>query len=41
MAVAEINAAGGIQGRKIEVVSRVDNANPGDAVPAAGEPLSR
>jgi branched-chain amino acid transport system substrate-binding protein len=37
MAVEEINAAGGVLGKKIEVVSRDDGANPGDAVRAADE----
>ncbi len=32
LAVDEVNAAGGVLGRKIEVVSRDDNGNPGDAV---------
>src|SRR5580765_3469086 len=37
----EINAAGGVLGRPIEVVSRDDNGNPGDAVRVAEELLSR
>lgn len=41
LAVDEINAAGGVLGRKIEVVSRDDNGNPADAVRAAEELLSR
>jgi branched-chain amino acid transport system substrate-binding protein len=41
LAVEEINAAGGIGGRKIEVVSRDDNASPGDAVRVAEELVSR
>lgn len=41
LAVEEINAAGGINGRKIEVVSRDDNASPGDAVRVAEELISR
>ena len=41
LAVEEVNAAGGVLGRKIEVVSRDDNGNPGDAVRAAEELLSR
>jgi branched-chain amino acid transport system substrate-binding protein len=40
LAVEEINAAGGVGGRKIEVVTRDDNANPGDAVRMAEELLS-
>jgi branched-chain amino acid transport system substrate-binding protein len=41
LAVEEVNAAGGVLGRKIEVVSRDDNGNPADAVRAAEELLSR
>jgi branched-chain amino acid transport system substrate-binding protein len=41
LAVDEINAAGGLLGRKVELVIRDDNANPGDAVRAAEELLSR
>ena len=41
MAQDEINAAGGVLGRKIEVVSRDDNGNPGDAVRVAEELYSR
>jgi len=41
MAVDEINAAGGAAGRKIEVISRDDGANPGDAVRVAEELVSR
>ena len=41
LAVEETNAAGGVLGRKIEVVSRDDNGNPGDAVRVAEELLSR
>jgi branched-chain amino acid transport system substrate-binding protein len=41
LAVEEINAAGGVNGKKIEVVSRDDNANPGDAVRVAEELVSR
>jgi branched-chain amino acid transport system substrate-binding protein len=37
MAVEDINAAGGVLGKKIEVISRDDGANPGDAVRAADE----
>ena len=32
LALDEVNAAGGINGRKLELVTRDDNANPGDAV---------
>ena len=41
LAADEINAAGGVLGRKIEVVSRDDNGSPGDAVRAAEELLTR
>ncbi len=41
LAVEQINAAGGINGRKIEMVFRDDGANPGDAVRVAEEMLSR
>lgn len=37
LAVDEINAAGGVVGRKLEVVSRDDGGNPGDAVRVADE----
>jgi branched-chain amino acid transport system substrate-binding protein len=41
LAVAEINGAGGVLGRPLEVISRDDNGNPGDAVRVAEELLSR
>jgi branched-chain amino acid transport system substrate-binding protein len=41
LAVEEINAAGGVDGRKIELITRDDNANPGDAVRLAEELVSR
>jgi len=41
LAVEQINAAGGIGGRKLELIIRDDNANPGDAVRAAEELVSR
>ena len=41
LAVDEVNAAGGVNGRKIELVTRDDNANPGDAVRVAEELISR
>ena len=37
----ETNAAGGVFGRKLEVISRDDNGNPGDAVRLAEELISR
>jgi branched-chain amino acid transport system substrate-binding protein len=41
LAVEEVNAAGGVLGKKIEVVSRDDNGSPGDAVRVAEELVSR
>jgi branched-chain amino acid transport system substrate-binding protein len=41
LALEEINAGGGLLGRKVEVVSRDDNGNPGDAVRVAEELVSR
>ena len=41
LAVEEVNAQGGVLGKKIEIVSRDDNGNPADAVRAAEELLSR
>ncbi len=41
LAVEEINAGGGINGKKVQLVIRDDNANPGDAVRAAEELVSR
>ena len=41
LALEEINRAGGIDGRKLEVVSRDDGGTPGDAVRVAEELLSR
>ncbi|MBU0747905.1 MAG: ABC transporter substrate-binding protein, partial [Gammaproteobacteria bacterium] len=41
LAVDEINASGGVLGKKIQLVIRDDNANPGDAVRAAEELVSR
>ncbi len=37
LALAEINAAGGVMGRKIEVISRDDAGKPGEAVKIAEE----
>src|SRR3977135_3056768 len=37
LAVEEINAKGGVLGKKLEVVSRDDGGNPGDAVRVAEE----
>ncbi len=41
LAIAEINAAGGVLGRPVELVTRDDNANPGDAVRVAEELIAR
>jgi branched-chain amino acid transport system substrate-binding protein len=41
LALEQINASGGLLGQKVEVVSRDDNANPGDAVRVAEELASR
>jgi branched-chain amino acid transport system substrate-binding protein len=41
LALEEINKAGGIGGRKLEVVSREDGGNPGDAVRTAEELITR
>src|SRR6266853_552571 len=41
MAVEEINAKGGVLGKKLEVVSRDDGANPSDAVRVADELITR
>jgi branched-chain amino acid transport system substrate-binding protein len=41
LAVDEVNAAGGIDGKKLELITRDDNASPGDAVRVAEELISR
>ena len=41
LGVEEVNAAGGVLGKKLQVISRDDNANPGDAVRVAEELVSR
>jgi branched-chain amino acid transport system substrate-binding protein len=41
LAIEEINGSGGVNGKKFELIVRDDNANPGDAVRAAEELLSR
>ncbi|MFL9927269.1 ABC transporter substrate-binding protein [Herbaspirillum lusitanum] len=41
MALEEINAAGGVLGKKLEVISRDDNGNPGDSVRVAEELATR
>ena len=37
LAVEQINASGGLLGKKVQLVIRDDNGNPGDAVRAAEE----
>ena len=41
LALEEVNAAGGVLGRKLEIVIRDDNGTPGDAVRVAEELVSR
>jgi branched-chain amino acid transport system substrate-binding protein len=41
LAVEQINAAGGVGGKTLELIVRDDNSNPGDAVRAAEELLTR
>ncbi len=41
LALEQTNAAGGVFGRNLEIVYRDDNGNPGDAVRAAEELLTR
>ncbi|MBE0619058.1 MAG: ABC transporter substrate-binding protein [Burkholderiales bacterium] len=41
LALDEINKSGGLLGKKVEVISRDDNGNPGDAVRVAEELVSR
>ena len=41
LAVEEINRAGGVNGNRLELVSREDGGNPGDAVRVAEELISR
>src|SRR4051794_38490403 len=41
LALEEINAAGGVNGRKLEIVSRDDGGTPGDAVRVAEELIAR
>lgn len=41
LAVEQINASGGLNGKKVELITRDDNANPGDAVRVAEELLTR
>jgi branched-chain amino acid transport system substrate-binding protein len=41
LAIEEINAKGGVLGKKLEVISRDDGATPGDAVRVAEELITR
>ena len=41
LAIEEVNATGGVLGRKLEIVSRDDNGVPGDAVRVTEELLTR
>ncbi|MFM0023379.1 ABC transporter substrate-binding protein [Paraburkholderia azotifigens] len=41
LALDQVNAAGGVLGKKLEVVSRDDNANPGDTIRVAQELIAR
>jgi branched-chain amino acid transport system substrate-binding protein len=41
LATEEINAKGGVLGKKLEVISRDDGGNPGDAVRVANELVTR
>jgi branched-chain amino acid transport system substrate-binding protein len=41
LAVEQINAAGGVNGKSLQLVIKDDNSNPGDAVRAAEELLTR
>lgn len=41
LALEEINAAGGINGKKVEVISKDDAGKPGEAVTAANELVSK
>src|SRR5690606_18989029 len=41
LAVEQINAAGGVNGKTLELIVKDDNSNPGDAVRAAEELITR
>ncbi|WP_248310278.1 ABC transporter substrate-binding protein [Bosea sp. 117] len=41
LAVDEINAAGGVNGRQLELITRDDGGNPGDAIRVAEELVTR
>ena len=41
LAIDQINAAGGVAGRKLELITRDDNANPGEAIRQAEDLVTR
>ena len=41
LAVEQVNAAGGVRGKKLQLITRDDNGTPGDAVRAAEELIAR
>ncbi|HEY9460560.1 MAG TPA: ABC transporter substrate-binding protein [Paralcaligenes sp.] len=41
LALEQVNAAGGVNGKQLQLITRDDNSNPGDAVRAAQELLTR
>ncbi|AUT70639.1 ABC transporter substrate-binding protein [Paraburkholderia hospita] len=41
LALDQVNATGGVLGKKLEVISRDDNANPGDTIRVAQELIAR
>src|SRR3546814_9642102 len=41
LAIEQINAAGGVNGKSLQLITRDDNSNPGDAVRAAEALLTR
>src|SRR5690606_8292315 len=41
LAVEQVNAAGGVNGRPLELIIRDDSSNPGDAVRSAAELVTR
>jgi branched-chain amino acid transport system substrate-binding protein len=41
LALEQVNAAGGVLGKPLEVVSRDDNGNPGDTIRVAQELIAR
>ncbi len=41
LAIDQINAKGGVAGRKLELITRDDNANPGEAIRQAEDLVTR